>query len=184
MCPVRLSAGLALLLLLAAAQSSPDPFGGIPNLDIGAYEVAGTSPAAIRKDMDAKRPADPNDGTPVDSVAHWNYRWRLQWRPDGGCAAEVTFSGTVRLPHLVDDPKRAGSVTARWNRYMAALRTHESGHVRFAWDQAGRLRATLEAGSCDVANAAGQRVLEDIRRHDVEYDRETGHGRKQGAVFP
>jgi hypothetical protein len=42
----------------------------------------------------------------------------------------------------------------------------------------------IKGATCATANAAAERQLDLIRRHDVRYDAATQHGATQGARFP
>lgn len=179
-------ASLALPMLLAADDPTPSAFAGIPNLTVEYYGVSGRSVDAIRKAMNAARPNDPNDGTPVDSVAHWEMAWG--WRGGaGGCdltSVQVSFSGIIKLPRLADETKVPARVLARWRAYRAALEKHEEGHVRYAYDHMGDVAKAMRGATCATLNDVGKAAVAEIARHDVAYDRETRHGASQGAIFP
>jgi predicted secreted Zn-dependent protease len=75
-------------------------------------------------------------------------------------------------------------VLRRWRTYIARLAAHEDGHVSFAWRAMPALVSTLRRSSCARANADAELVLNRIRKHDIDFDRATDHGRRQGVRFP
>ena len=88
-----------------------------------------------------------------------------------------------RRPHR-DDP--------RWDRYLAALRHHELGHLDRAVRASGilldRLRAETPHPTCDglgeSMHATADAILEELRMRQRRYDRNTRHGETQGVKWP
>ena len=120
----------------------------------------------------------------------WFVEWRFHWR-DGADGCEISqvstaLRVTVTLPRLRTNDADA---TARFETYVAALETHEMGHVQVARDAARDIDAGLRtlppSPTCgaleQAANALGHRRLEAARAVERRYDRDTGHGRTQGA---
>ena len=80
-----IAARFALLLPLALALSGfapqdADPFAEFPNVQLVYYDVGGTTPAAIRKELNEKGPPDEISGRRYDGHTRYQFRWR--WR---GC---------------------------------------------------------------------------------------------------
>lgn len=187
MIPARLFLLALAPALLAQQAPEPDPLAAIPGVERIYYDVKGTSPAAIRKDMNGKRPTDMNDGRRVDALGKWHYRWRWRVNGSGKCdlnSVELTFSGTVTLPRLADEARLSRPVRERWARYYRALLEHEHGHIGYAYAQRDAVLAALKGATCETANDAGKAALDRIRAHDRDYDARTRHGATQGAVFP
>lgn len=186
-----IAARFALLLPLAIAAiahqaAEEEPFAGIPNVEMSYYDVSGKNAAAIRKDMNTKRPADPA-GYRYDGVAKWSYRWRTKGNGRGGCdlnSVEIEFRATVTVPRFVGEESASKSLRERWQRYHRALMEHEAGHIRYAWDQREAIATAIKGATCATANQAGEAVLDRIHAHDRDYDAKTRHGATQGAVFP
>lgn len=169
------------------ATPAEDPFAGIPNLTFTYYDVTGRSPDDIRKDMNAKRFVDPSDKKPVDSLSSWRFGWRMMRSSDGRCdpsSITLNFTAEVKLPRLTGADNLPKKTVARWQRYYAALLRHEAGHVAYAWSQREVLLAALKASSCADMTATGKAEIAKIGAHDRNYDVETEHGTRQGAVFP
>lgn len=187
------AASILVALPVAAAQPAPGrsagpqgPFAGIPNVEIRYYDVSGRTERAIRESINARRPRDPNDGRPVDAVARWTMQWR--WPARGAACdlarATVEFRATVLMPRLVDTGRVPAGLLARWRAYVAALETHEAGHVRYPFEHVGEVAAAIRSSRCANANDAARVAVAAIARHDVDYDRATRHGATQGATFP
>lgn len=178
---------VAFALLVGAPMplAHADQLSAIPDVYISYYDVSGDSETAIRNSID-RSPERPRDGArAVDALTTWHFSWRTWSDGHGGCdpsLVEVMFTANVVLPRLV------GSVPAAtlrdWDRYVANLRTHEAGHVSYALSRKADVLAAARRNRCEDINVAVQRVLDEIRAHDLVYDRETSHGIKQGAVFP
>ena len=184
---MRAAAAALLLIAVPAAAQTTDAFAGLPEVTFSFYDVDGGDAAAVRASMNASRPTDRNDGQRVDAISLWSMRW--QWTGDGrgGCdltTATVSVRAEVILPRLAAHPETTPApLAARWASYMAALEAHEAGHVRYAYDHSSDVLAAIRGATCATASDAARGVLALIKAHDLEYDRETRHGRDRGAVF-
>jgi len=75
--------------------------------------------------------------------------------------------------------------------YYAALLAHEKGHGQFGIDMAEEIERTFRkmkySGDCEVfsasANKKAYEILEKYKRMDNQYDRQTGHGKTEGAYL-
>ncbi len=186
-----LAAVLLALTSGAAAQPRPAPvaFAGIPNLEIEYYDVLGRTAPEIRAAINRhpRRPRDPNDGLAMDALANWYLNWSWPATAGGRCdlaRARIRFRARVLLPRLVEEARVPAPVLARWRSYIAALETHEAGHIRFAYQRSGAVLAALRSSSCARANDDAAAAVATINRHDVDYDRATHHGATEGATFP
>jgi predicted secreted Zn-dependent protease len=171
--------------LRAEPDVPADELSSIPDVYISYYDVSGDSASAIRNSMD-RSPDRPREGARgVDAQTTWNFSWRTWSDGHGGCdpsLVEVMFTANVVLPRLVGSVQPA--IARDWNRYIVNLRTHEAGHVSYARSRIAEVTAAAKSHRCEDIDAAVRRVLEEIKAHDRQYDRQTGHGIKQGAVFP
>lgn len=130
-------------------------------------------------------------GRRYHGYARWQVDWRFWWTqtPSGSCRidrVEVSMTGRIQLPSI------AGGTAAqrdRFERYVRALDVHEQGHLDFGRRAAGEIERVLlgmtDARGCGqleaAANEQGDRILERYQALEDRYDRETGHGRTQGA---
>ena len=130
-------------------------------------------------------------GNAMHGHTSWHVSWHFDWRHEanGSCAiASVHCDATaeVTLPELQSTDK---DMSERFERYLAALKEHERGHVRIAESAAQQVDAAIlalpAAADCASlersANDAGQQILARSRSAEARYDQETRHGRTQGA---
>jgi len=151
---VLLSLALAASAALARQTPDPDPLAGVPNVELVYYDVSGKNAAAIRKDMNAKRPVDA-DGRPF-----------------------------ITRPRLADEATASKGLLERWRRYYRALTEHEAGHANLAYEHRDDVLSAIKGATCETAQAAGQAALDRIRALQRDYDARTRHGATQGATFP
>ncbi|WP_082450228.1 DUF922 domain-containing protein [Sphingomonas sp. Leaf231] len=173
---VALSTPLPSTVVVTGSSEATPPFANLPNVTIVPYTVEGKNTTAVRKSIDKARPTDPNDGTRVDGLSRYDFRWR--WRNDGHgrCTAtpeDISFSATVTVPRLSSDDPR---LQVRFDRYYNSLLAHEDGHVRYAWDHRTEIAAAINSATCATATAAAQAALDSISAHDIAYDKASRHG--------
>lgn len=95
------------------------------------------------------------------------------------------------MPEWVDRVHAPSSLISRWDRFIRALRAHESGHLSVAKEAAAdlgrRVAALPPASDCRAVSRDVERlarsVLRAAREGEARYDARTDHGRTQGAVF-
>ncbi len=149
------------------------------------YAVTGSDFRAIRRSIDTARPwSDPFDGD-----TRWTVTWRFNFTENaGGCALSgfsTTTKITTTMPRWTPPPDVLPETKERWTRYYTNLLAHETGHARLALAAAAEVRQRLGEASaqanCDqlknVLNDQANRVVEDHRAREKEYDRRTDHGR-------
>lgn len=200
----RLIALCALLAACGTGRPATRPAPGAPpavdldpavteSLEVQPYPVSGQDPGAIRRSIDAARPAADDDREHYDAVTVWVVSWHYNYaRGPNGCGPAdpaVRLALRMQLPALGDAPAAA---RAPFDRYLAALRVHEEGHVRLDRAVANTVaalvrdfppRADCETLARELNRAAG-RALEDGRAQNRAYDARTQHGVAQGARFP
>lgn len=171
------------------------PLDGVAvDIEESEYTIEGDTPADLAAAMAARGLRD-YTGHEVTGLTTWYISWDYRYGGIGECRIE---SPTVRADINFVFPAWQGSATATadtraaWQRYVAALRVHESGHAAFAVagvnDVMESLRAQPPQQTCDrleaAADAEGERIVDRIRAEDLRYDRETDHGATQGVVLP
>lgn len=176
-------------LLLGPATGSPGARIIFDGVRMDRYPVRGRDVAAVRAALDAARVRDENDGTLVEAYTHGRVHWT--WKAagpsrDAKCrpqAITIRFSATIRLPYLdeIDPPP---TLAKSWQLYAYVLEMHEVHHLDKLKRALPRLAAAIAAAPCAKADAVGAAVLRQIRAEGRAYDKETGHGRSEGAVFP
>jgi predicted secreted Zn-dependent protease len=184
--PWLVLAGVALVLAMSIAHAE-DP-------QIAYYDISGNNAQALRRQMSAKGPLD--HGKRFDAHTDWYVKWNYRYRPTGsGCeltSVGVSVTGTILLPRWVDADDAASALVQKWNRYLAALRLHEDGHYAHGVSAAKEIEALAksfhDSGQCPAMIAAfneqAHAIIGKYNAMDVAYDRETAHGRTQGAQFP
>jgi len=163
--------------------------GGSSDVRVTYYDIYGVSAAALSAAIKSKGPN--GYGGLTDSTISYTYK---PGPSPAGCRVQTLdteLAITMTLPHWVQPP---GAVTpalaAQWQRYLAALRAHENGHVdlvRRTFEATRAALAAVTASSCAALDAEVRgrydAMVREGRRVNEEYDRQTEHGRTQGATF-
>jgi predicted secreted Zn-dependent protease len=190
---------IAAALLLAAAACAPAerPAGPEPvvvrrpSAEYVFYDVTGDTPTALWESMRAERPGDL--GTYFGRT-EWNVTWRASWEGAGLCrvrTADVRLTMRIILPRWTPPPGASPELVTRWEAFLRALSEHEAGHADIAASAEREVRRALEAvtaPSCAMMESgtrlAAQRVLDDYRERNRQFDTRTRHGATEGAVWP
>lgn len=107
------------------------------------------------------------------------------WTPDGGdekiIAARVTVDQVVELPSWTDKSNATANQQAEWDRFHAAITTHEAGHVAtdktsFAGASSKMVGQTPSDGEAKLDAIAAQATTD-----NDTYDTTTKHGLTQGT---
>lgn len=189
----RVLAASAMALTLACVVGGAPAQAKVERLErISTYDVKGERINEVMAALDRLGPPD-------DTGEHFHARTdaRIDWTfavhaIAGGCAVSsvrTKLALTVIMPHLVTDD---AEVQQEFTDYTTRLMRHETGHVDNARKTAAEVDAAISAlspaATCkemkDKANSTGHRVFDEGAARDVAYDKETDHGRLQGAHFP
>lgn len=159
------------------------------------YDVAGHTAAKLRHELDAKGPPD-SAGHRFDGQTLWRVNWSYRYAPDGhGCRftrMSTSLTGTIVLPRWTDADQASSSLVSQWDQYLVALRRHEDGHYAHGVAARDAIQALGESfhipGDCTeiarIFNGEANALLARYASQDVDYDRDTDHGKNQGATFP
>src|SRR5262245_33407232 len=158
------------------------------------YAVRGSSENELRSALNRLRPRDAK-GEAHDAITRWDVRWEYRYASAAGNCALTSFSTSVEVVMTIPRwaNREAGSpLAARWERYITALEAHERGHaeivIRAAKAIQERLSALEPVPTCQALEASikakGEALLDEHRREEVEFDRRTEHGMREGARFP
>ncbi len=151
------------------------------------YAVAGSTSREIADSIARTRPVKGG----FDGETKWNLTWRFTVAPtEGGCrcaSVTTTLAITTTLPRWQPPADAAPDVGARWKEYITRLTEHETGHARFGLVSARELRKQLALvrtnEDCQALskriNAQANRLVEDYKKREREYDVFTDHGRKR-----
>lgn len=180
----------AWLLLVTTALCAP-----LVTVETEYYDIYGWTAAELREQM-VLFGVTWRDGKKYDALTTWFTRWRYTWE-SGLNSCKITGVKTSvevlhRYPKWVNKAEADPALQHRWERYMANLKTHENGHKDIGIAAADEIETAIgqmpPARGCRAleaaANGLGQEILERYRALEADYDRQTGHGRTQGAVFP
>lgn len=182
------------VVVLACGGASAEP---VVTQELKAYDVRGSTAAAIRRDMNAKRPPFPllPEGPRFDGYATTDIEWRFGTQEnESGCVitgVSVKMHVTLSLPDLVAGSAPA-KVATKFQAFRDRLMLHEQGHVEIGLDAARQIEAAIAAmgpqASCDAlaarANATAETLMDEAWARNRAYDRDTGHGATQGVRFP
>ena len=159
------------------------------------YKITGSSARELRDAMNAKRPVG-KDGRPHDAVTSWFVRWTYTTTGGSpGCAVKafnVSLDLAMTLPQWTNESDATPQLLEHWRTYYAALVKHEEGHKAIGTSAAADIRdagsrLSSEPSCSELAKAVEKmtgEMLERYRQREREYDRDTDHGRTQGARFP
>ena len=183
-------AGIALLLLAAAPA-----FADRNDFAIEYFTVNGATARELDAEIDAKGPVGEN-GRRSDGYTRWHMNWTFGFdSSEAGCKAShivVDLDIHMILPRWSAPAGADPALRSRWDRYLSALRTHEDGHRDRAEAAARDVRRALlmepGARNCDALknrlNSRANALLDDLRKQQAAYDRETAYGQKQGVIRP
>ena len=156
------------------------------------YDVDGRSIAELVTSIRERGPRIDDHG--FGARTHWSVRWRYGYRAVGAecrpTQIDLELEIVVTLPVWRPGPEVAPDVVARWEAFSEGLSRHEAGHRDNAVEAARRVRDAVRearAVSCvEMEREVNRAAREIVARHhqrDLDYDRETDHGRTQGAVL-
>ncbi|GAB5534082.1 MAG: hypothetical protein Rubg2KO_03310 [Rubricoccaceae bacterium] len=157
------------------------------------YPVSGTTERDILHSM---RTDGPNTGgSSFFGLTGSESSFQIQPRMDGEhCVADdvrVELAVTITLPEWEPIGDAPYEVQRDWSRFSTALKRHEDGHRQIAADGANATREALQqlrrttCGQVEAdARQLAQRIADQTEAEHIRYDRETDHGRTQGAEWP
>lgn len=158
----------------------------IPYAEIIYYDVNGSSETDLREQLNTLSPTD-YTGYRGDAVTSWDIRWTWDGYGTESCdlsSVTVTYDIRVQFPRWSPGKDVSHELIEKWNAYLRALAEHEKGHVDNVVATLPLVVQAIREGTCTTADARAQAVLTGIRQYDLDYDKNTGHGATQGAVFP
>jgi len=155
------------------------------------YSVTGASRPEIRRSINQSRPW--KDAESRTGLTQWRIEWRFEVKLTGdGCRCNsftTTTTITNTLPRWTPPAGATAELKAAWTRFITALGEHEDGHSRQALAAAADLHKRVQelgpAADCNGLrkriNDLAERVIDEHRQRDKDYDRRTQHGATQGA---
>jgi predicted secreted Zn-dependent protease len=164
-------------------------------LTVNTYDVRGSTVNEIASDLNRNSPLVVQ-GRRMQGRTEWNIQTSYHWRTDGHSCVLDQFDATLKvemiLPHWIPPRRPSPQLLQQWERYIAALRKHEDGHLEIGEDAQQemlvRAKSLGPAPDCDLlAQRIDDLVAAVIDAHhklELEYDDKTNHGETQGAHFP
>ncbi|HEY0550842.1 MAG TPA: DUF922 domain-containing protein [Verrucomicrobiae bacterium] len=173
-------------LLFCAASASAQ----IVQWTTNYYAVSGANFREIRQSIAAMRPwKDPFDGD-----TSWTISWNFTSAGSGAGCSVISVSTTTKItttmPRWTPPTDVAPETKERWTRYYTNLLQHEVGHARIALAAAAEVRQRLGTvgtqPDCNtlqgVINERAEKVVDDYRAREKEYDRRTNHGNNPSGL--
>lgn len=120
-------------------------------------------------------------GMPEAATTEWfpRYSYETDGRVLTGVEAHV---GTrVTMPRWAEYARASESEQREWDRFCAALRAHEEGHLRLVNEYLWDIDERLLGNTAEDAEAVWRRALNDLEAASQAYDSETDHGRLHGT---
>lgn len=188
-CSVFLVA-IMFLIFSAAVSAEPEIFESIET-----YKVQGIDENSLRSSLNTNSPCK-QDGKVFDAFTTWFVKWNFNWHYKDGvyCISSARSNVEVKfvLPEWENYSEASPKLKTKWDTYMKALKEHEDGHRNLGVEASKAVLSAIKnvphRSSGEqikiAANATANRVLENYRAQEREYDRRTGHGAKTGAIFP
>jgi predicted secreted Zn-dependent protease len=165
------------------------------NVQRAYYDVMGASAGELLASLKERGGA----ATQTDSNfarTTWTVIWTGQWAPahdDTLCAvtaSSVQLESRMALPRWRPSPGASAGLATDWSGFLRNLTGHENGHLVTAVAAAREVDAELKGlrGDCGTMETAARAKIDSVvatfRVADEDYDRRTGYGALQGAVWP
>lgn len=159
------------------------------------YSVSGLDEKAIRKSLNQNTTCI-EKGKKFDAYTAWSLSWRYQWVGSDGKFHLSRFytkiDSTITMPNWTDRSNAKEKLVKKWDTYYEALLRHELRHRQIAVDAAKELHkqlknlGTFASGEAlsQAADEISNRMLNEARRNEKQYDADTNHGKNDGARFP
>lgn len=156
------------------------------------YDVHGRTAAELRADMRRLGPKIADSSFVGETRSPMKWTWKSESGGGSMCSvkeARVTITAQILLPRWTPPADAEPELVTEWNRFVAALETHEAGHkdiaAKAAHDLAERFRDM--SAMCSLlstrANDISRGILDKAELQQRAYDAETRHGATQGTSF-
>jgi len=186
----------ALIALVLPTWLLTSPAGAEPlaRIHTSYYYIDGPSATVLAAQLDQKGPLG-SDGRHHPGRTRWDIQWKLSPGQQGASCAmkEVVVAVGIAqtLPRWRGESKGAAALKARWREFSNALHRHLERHKQNAMKAAREIEAAVgsvkPASNCEdleaAANAAAQAIVAKYQQLDEQYDRQTEHGRNEGATL-
>lgn len=144
----------------------------IKNCKIKYYDVYGTSNSQILKSIKDNSKLVNKNGF----FGYTNFTWKSKCQ-------EINIDCTVTLPRWNDASKSSAEVVETWENFYNALVLHEQGHIDIMSKHFDKAKEEVANLSCKEALDIFNKANTNISYENKKYDKETEHGKTQGAYF-
>jgi predicted secreted Zn-dependent protease len=152
------------------------------------YPVKGQDYASLVKSLSTSGPKG------FHGLASWNIAYKYTTRTQGNVcrfdSISLSVQGEILMPKWTDEDTAPPALRQRWADYYAALQQHEEGHVQHGNELASLVQEKFLAYgdfACGQAKSIAQsefdKLYNNLKNRDKEYDQRTQHGATQGARF-
>jgi predicted secreted Zn-dependent protease len=140
------------------------------------YDVHGSTLAEVARHIEQMKEA---------AETHWHATYHVsQWGDDNRiAAATVEVQLTVSMPHWAGANSRPQAEQDEWNRFLAALHTHEQGHLDYATQYLQHADTLVEGYDEHTAAQQWKDNLTALQQTSDSYDSSTDHGRNAGTTI-
>lgn len=186
---------LGMLLMAHICAHGAGPVGRLSStITTNYYTFGGTNAAKLRAAMIEARPWKQTMN--FDAHTKWHVQSNYRYQHTNGehrlVGIEIKATVAITLPAWVPGKPVSRELVTRWQKCFLGLSAHEQGHLQLALAAAAEVKRRLEElpgfVSAQELKAAADRVfketIEDFEERERAYDKVTGHGRTQGAIFP
>ncbi len=159
------------------------------------YALPGTDAAALRQNILRLGPLGKN-GKRYHAYTQWNAAWSYRWVQGRGQCSLQQVTVSMGIEYLLPKPEAYDQfdheLQQRWDQYFDALFRHEQHHkdigVAAAREMDSLLRQVPVQPDCAILQTkldeTAEQVIEKYTAEEVEYDRKTEHGLRQGVRLP
>lgn len=184
--PQSLICGLMALSMVTASHANSLSHKAI---EYHYYPVEGATFHALRDSLNRNGPHG------FHAYTAWHVSWQYDYAPSpkqcGLTNIQVTQTANITFPEWNRPLSASSPLQQAWQRYANALMEHELGHVKHGQLAKQAIEAHLKelspATNCKAisrkANAGAYKILHHYQTEDKNYDRQTQHGKTQGAWF-
>lgn len=182
---------LAGMVTTSAAPVSAEP---LVRMHTSYYYIDGASATVLAAQLDQNGPVGA-DGQRYAGRTRWDIQWKFRHQQQGtACLIKdvaVAVGIAQTLPKWRGEHNGAPALKARWTKFLDALQRHENGHKEYALKTGKEVEeavlAVKPASNCEdleaSADAVAQAIESKYQALDAEYDRQSDHGRNQGATL-
>lgn len=175
-----------LFWLICAGALASDEVAKVVRMDY--YEVSGTSAGALLSAMKEHGPFTNS------AYTDWHIDWNYEFTSKSNVWVLRSFDARVQIrytfPKWVDSARSDEALRKEWKRYMDATALHERGHSDIGMAAAKEMIRLFKSRSWQAATRKDlkaqvdeecEKILKEFKAREVAYDKQTDHGRTQGA---